>query len=83
MKKILVFILAFIFIIAFCGCGTIEEGSSDAEKTSVFMYEFNGNVVQKWSDVRNAYGSGDEVWIYLNNGDYIEIYNAPVVIVEE
>ena len=83
MKKILVFILAFIFIIVFCGCGTIEESSSDAEKTSVFMYDFNGNVIQKWSDVRNAYGVGNEVCIYLNNGNYIGIYNAPVVIVKE
>lgn len=40
-------------------------------------------VTHKWNDVRNVYGSGDEVWIYLNNGDSIEIYNTPVVIVKE
>lgn len=86
MKKILIFILALVFVIAFCGCGTEENYSSNynEEKTTVYMYDFNGNILQQWNNVDYVYGSEDEVYFYLNgNTDRIEIYGFPVVVVEE
>ena len=86
MKKILIFILALIFIIAFCGCGTEGDYSSnyDEEKTTVYMYDFNGNIIQQWDNVDYAVASDDSVYFYLNGGyNCVEICKFPVVIVEE
>lgn len=87
MKKIFIFILALIFIIAFCGCGAEGDYSSSSyneEKTIVYMYDFNGNVIQQWDNVDYAVSTDEGVYFYLNDGsDRIEICGAPVLIVEE
>lgn len=79
MKKILVFIFAFIFIIVFCGCGTIEDSGSNG--TTVYMYDSNGDVIQQWTNILGAYERNCGVELFFENGDSIEIYNAPVMIV--
>lgn len=87
MKKIFIFILALIFIIAFCGCGAEGDYSSSSYnegKTIVYMYDFNGNVIQQWDNVDYAVSTVEGVYFYLNDGyDRIEICGAPVLIVEE
>lgn len=89
MKKFLIFILALIFIIAFCGCGCETEGdysssSHNEEKTIVYMYDFNGNVIQQWDNVDYAVSTNEGVYFYLNDGyNRIEICGAPVLIVKE
>lgn len=87
MKKFLIFILALIFIIAFCGCETEGDCSSSSyneEKTIVYMYDFNGNVIQQWDNVDYAVSTDEGVYFYLKDGySLIEICGAPVLIVEE
>ena len=89
MKKILTIILAICFIFLLCACSAVDDSYSsstsyDEETITVYMYDFNGNVLQQWNNVDYVYGSEDGVYFYLNgNTDCIEIYGFPVVVVEE
>ena len=84
MKKILAIILALIFIISLCGCSIEEDYSYENEESNtVYLYDFNGNILQTWKNVDYYYGSENEVYFYWRNGQRVEIYNAPVVIIED